>query len=420
MSERRLARFKHRVISWNPLKKSLFIIVIGILAFGTVIMLDGTIGEIFGQENMHPDIQAYRNRTSTILDGGLLYTDVHTETPPLINYLMIPAQLLGGDENVLVYSAYFSFFSILGGLLMYLALRRYDDTSAFIMSLLYMLSPFSLLEGGLANDETIVAFTVVLPAILIVINRSKIASLIIGLGIWTKMWAILLAPVHFLHSKTWKERLTIIAIIGGVSIAVAAPFLALCGDEFTWFLKYYFMGDPERTNEGFSAHMFLELGGISIPNVVSIALVLAGLLIAYFYAYWKGLGKWESMTLAIVVFFCLYHKMHGGYYLIPIAFLVAWGSTNWKIAARCFLLYVPVMLAVAFAPPMVEGDAFIHFEGSWIVGLIFAISANILLLETTYVAMKEKSFITRGIERLEESDSIDEVEKTSTPGMPEV
>ena len=399
MAERRHGRFKETVISWSPLKKSLFILAVGIIVYGTVIVLDSSvISQLSGTENMHSDIEAYRARTSTILGGGLLYTDVHTETPPLINYLLVPAQLLGGSDHIWVYSAYFSVFGILSGLLMYLTLRRFDDSIAFAMGLLFILSPFGFLEGGLANDETIVAFTVIVPALLMVLERSRFASLAIGLGIWTKMWAILLAPVHFLQLRSWKERLLVIGIIAGVSIAVATPFLLLAGDEFTWFLQYYFIGNSERKNEGLSAHMFLELGGLEIPNLVSLAVVLIGLLFAYLYAYKRGLGKWESMTLAVVVFFALYPKMHGGYYLIPVAFLLAWGAENWKIAARCFLLYIPVTLAVALAPPMVPGDALIHFEGSWIFGLVSALAASAMLLEATYTVMKNRSFITRAIE----------------------
>ena len=401
MSGRRLGRFKEAVISWSPLKKSLFILAIGTIVYGTVIALDVLmIGAMAGLESMHPDIDVYRARTSAILEGRLLYSDVHTETPPLINYLLVPAQLLGGGEHIWVYSAYFSFFGILSGLLIYLALRRHNDLLAFTMGLLFILSPFGFMEGGLANDETIVAFTIVVPALLMVLERNRTASLAIGLGIWTKMWAILLAPVQFLHMRSWKERLIMVGIVVGISLAVAAPFLILAGDEFTWFLQYYLIGNSERKNEGFSAHMFLEMGGLEIPNYVTLALVLIGLLAAYLYAYRKGLGKWESMTLAVVVFFCLYHKMHGGYFLIPIAFLLAWGAENWKIAARCFLMYIPVILAVAFSPTMEQdgGIAFFEFEGSWILGLVFALMASIMLLETTYTAMKSKSFITRAIE----------------------
>lgn len=422
MSERRHGRFKEAVISWSPLKKSLFLVLIAIMVYGTVIALDGpVVSEIFGEENFHPDIRLYRERTSTILEGGLLYTDVHTETPPLINYLLIPAQLMGGGDHIWVYSAYFSFFGLISALMMYHALRRYDDWLAFVMGLLFILSPFGFIEAGLGEDETIVAFTVLLPALLMVLERNRLASLAIGLGIWTKMWAILLAPAHFLQQRSWKERWIMIGIIAGVTILVALPFLILCGDEFTWFLQYYFIGNPDRKAEGFSTFQFLQWGGYGIPMRISLALVLIGLLFAYLYAYKKGLGKWESMTLAVTVFFVLYPKMHTGYYLIPIAFLLAWAAENRHIAARCFLMFLPVILAVAFSPtvgPGGGGTAFIEFEGSWILGLAFALTASIMLLEATYTAMKNKSFITRAIEEEKARGSADGPITSASAGAP--
>mgnify|MGYP000925104656 CR=1 FL=1 len=402
MSGRRRGRFQDTVNSWSPLKKSLFLIVIAILVYGTVIALDETVITKFtGEEYMHTDIKVYRDRTSTILEGGLLYTDVHTETPPLISYFLIPAQLLGGGDHIWVYSAYFSFFGILSGLLIYHVLRRYDDRSAFAMGLLFILSPFGFVEAGLGQDETIMVFTVIVAALLMAIERNRLASLAIGLGIWTKMWAILLAPVHFLYLRSWRERGIMIGILAAVTILVTVPFLVLAGDEFIWFLQYYFIGNPDRTAEGFSVYQFLKWGGFGLPNMISLTLVLIGLLVAYLYSYKKNLGKWESMTLAIVVFFVLYPKMHTGYYLIPIAFLLAWGAENWKIAARCLLIPIPVWLATAFSPMIgATGDnaAFFQFEGSWILGMLFALAASVMLLETTHAAMKNRSFITRAIE----------------------
>lgn len=397
-------RFKETTASWGPWKKSLLLVLIAILVYGTVIALEGpVIMEMFGEENVHPDIDVYRARTSTILNGGLLYADVHTETPPLINYLLVPAQLLGGGDHVWVYSAYFSFFGLLSAMLIYHVLRRYDDHLAFMMSLLFVLSPFGFIEAGTGNDETIVAFTVLVPALLMILERNRLASVAMGLCIWTKMWAILLVPIHFLRRRTWKERGLMIGIIGAISAAVAAPFLILCGDDFTWFLRYYFIGNSERKIEGFSVFQFLESGGYGVPMAVELALVLLGLLAAYLYAYRKDLGKWESITLALAVFFVLYPKIHTGYYLIPIMFLLAWAAENRMIAARCFLMYVPVILAVAFSPTA-DGYAFFQFEGSWIFGLGCSLAASAMLLETTYTAMKTKPFITRAIERVADGE----------------
>lgn len=407
MSVSMTCRIKGTVTSWGPIKKVLVLALVGFMVYGTVIALDAAVlTNVFGTSNLHKDISAYQARSSTILDGGLLYTDVHTETPPLINYLLVPAQLLGGGSHIWVYSAYFSLFGLLIALVLYLVLRRYDDYLAFMVGLLFILSPFGFVVAGTGEDETIAAFTVIIPALLMLIERNRLSTLYSALGIWTKMWSILLVPIQFLRAQTWKERMMIITVILVISALLADPFLVLCGNDFTWFLRFYFIGDSNEKAGGLSVFNFMDEGGIGIPKQLELAIVLLGLGAAYLYAYKNKLGVWESITLAMVVFFALYPKMYAGYYLIPIAFLLAWAVEDIKIAARCFLIYIPVVLAGGFAPNA-DASSFFQFSGSWMIGLLFSLCASVMLIETAYAAMKKPSFISRS--------SIGSVEKKSGP-----
>jgi hypothetical protein len=388
-------RVKDRIVSWSPRKKVLVLVMVGLAVYGATIALDvSLLTNIFGEQYMHADVDVYRARTSTILDGGLLYADVHTETPPLINYLLVPAQLLGGGDHALVYSAYFCFFGLLGALMLYLALRRYNDYLAFLMGLMFILSPFGFIEAGTGEDETIVAFTIILPSLLMLLGRNRLSTVTSALGIWTKMWAILLVPIQFLRAQSWREKAKIVIVILVITALVAIPFLILCGNDFTWFLRFYLIGDGENKSGGMSIFHFMDEGGIGIPIQVELAMVLLGLAIAYLYSYKKKLGVWESITLVMVVFFALYPKIHTGYYLIPITFLLAWAAEDIKIAARCFLIYIPVIFAVAFSTRG-DGSSFFHFPGSWMFGLLASLCASIMLIETAYVAMKRRPFISR-------------------------
>lgn len=410
MAERKKGKLLAKVGSWSTRKKVAYLVTAGVIVYGATILFDTFVLTNMFQA-MHPDVGVYRARTSTILDGGLLYTDTHTETPPLVNYLLVPAQLLGGGDHIWVYAAYFSLFGILTALLMYWVLRRYDDNLAFLVGLLFILSPFGFMEAGTAEDETIVAFTVILPALLMLIGKDRLSPIVTALGIWTKMWAILLVPIQFLRAQGWKEKARIIIVIAAISAAVAVPFLILAGDDFTWFLQYYFIGNSERKAEGFSAFRFLAEGGFGVPAPVELALVLIGLASTYLYAYKKKWGVWESITLVTVVFFVLYPKMHIGYYLIPISLLLVWAVEDAKLAARCFLLYAPAILAVSFHP-LGDGSAFFQFPGSWIVGLALSLVISGLLVETAYRALQKKPFVSRGAE---ESEGV-EKEGTSPEG----
>ena len=62
------------------------------------------------ERELDKDIKIFRDRAQTILDGELLYRDTEwiTVTPPVINYLFVPAVLLG--DTAFVWMAWFSFF----------------------------------------------------------------------------------------------------------------------------------------------------------------------------------------------------------------------------------------------------------------------------------------------------------------------
>jgi len=124
----RFDRLLGRISSLSPERKLLLYAAIALLVYGTMIVVDNAfLMAAIDPHLSHPDMDVYRARTQTILDGGLLYRDVHTETPPIINYLLVPAQVLGGAEHDWVWSAYFSLFDFLLAALLYLGLRHLDE-----------------------------------------------------------------------------------------------------------------------------------------------------------------------------------------------------------------------------------------------------------------------------------------------------
>ena len=128
------------------------------------------------------------------MDGELLYRDVHTETPPLINYFLVPAQVLGGAEHYWVWAAYQTAFAFLLSMMLYFALRRYDEVRAFQVGFLALLCPFLIDETQIGEDGALVAFVFFSALLLMLLNRNRYAALAIVIGIWTKMWSLLLAP----------------------------------------------------------------------------------------------------------------------------------------------------------------------------------------------------------------------------------
>jgi 4-amino-4-deoxy-L-arabinose transferase-like glycosyltransferase len=381
-------------LDWK--KKVAVLFLVTIVVYGTGIATDMMyISKDVAPELSHPDVPRYQNRTQTILDGGLLYRDVHTETPPIINYILVPAQLLGGADHVWVWSIYFSLFAFFLASMMYVSFRKTDENKAFLASVMVLFCPFLLIESSLGEDESIMAFLFMLAAILMFYDKKRWSAVAVALGIWTKMFPLLLLPTEFLRQRALKDKVVLVAVVSLVTVLVTGAFLILCYDDFTYFLNFYFLGDSNRPTGGQSFWHFLNMGGLVIPRPIELGIIGGGMVLTYLYCHVKKLGVWESMTLAMLAFFVLYPKVHTGYYAIIFALLVIWAVENKGIALRIYLAFVPIIASVAFSD-LESGDTYIEFEGSWLIGLALNLAGTLLLIDATRLALKSKPFICIG------------------------
>jgi 4-amino-4-deoxy-L-arabinose transferase-like glycosyltransferase len=376
-------------LDWK--KKILVLFFIALLVYGTGIAAD----MLFLSTNVphsHYDLPRYRERTQTIIDGDILYRDAATETPPLINYFMVPAQLIGGADHFWIYSAYFSMFAFLTSVMLYLAFRRFDDRKAFLVGVVVTLCPFLISESCMCEDEPIMVFMFLLAAVLMFMDMKKWSAVAIATGIWTKMFSLLLMPTEFLRQKKWKDRFYLVSIVIIITAMVTGPFLILCYNDYSEFLNFYFLGDSNRPTGGQSFWHFLRMGGINLPGKIELSLVLEGLLVTYLYCHVKKLGIWESMTLAMLAFFVLYPKTHTGYYAILFVMLAVWAVENRKVAMRIFAAWLPIVITAGFSQ-LESGKASIYFDGSWMVGLCLNIIGMLLFIDAARIALKNRPFI---------------------------
>ena len=394
-----IAWLGRRIGSIPQAKRGLVLLVFGILLLGGLIALDQLVinkmlESSFGQFS---DISFYQERARTILDGKWLYRDVQSEAPPLISYFFVIPQLAGGSEAA--YQTYFAAFTLLTAMALYFGLRRWDDLKAFKIGMVYLLSPFGVIESVFGiQDESIMVFLFLLAVLLAVRGNGRWSVLTVAIGIWTKVFAALFYPILLLKTKGWRERFIHLGIIAAFSIAISLPFLIVAPNEFLAFPTYYFLGGSAAPASGISVWDFLGAGGLSVPGTVLLAVALAGLIGGLWLIKKRDLEIWPGILLVMVIFLIFYSRIVVGYYILPVALLLVWAVDDRKMLLKTFLLYMPIFASLAFTRDTRLGHAVINEPWSWAAGLALSLLGTLMLIDLTLQALKKRPFIYRSKE----------------------
>lgn len=335
---------------WSTRKKILALILITLVIHIAMLAIDAlwvSQSPLFGEHTyIKCDLSRYIGRAETILQGGLLYRDFHTETPPLINYIfLIPTAI---SPSAISFEIFLSLFNVFTVLLLFYALKNVDEKIAFLSALLYSFLPFALNSAIFeVQDEPIVAFFFLLPIVLMRFGKRNLAATMIGMGIWIKAFPLLLLPILIFEDKNNKERLLHLVLIGVISLLITLPYLILCPDEFIQFLRYYIFG--KNGIEGISYWRFLIYEFMGNLGIASLAVLLAGMGATYFWILKSKKSVWISCLIVVLAFFILYRKIHWNYYLYPLALLAPFHFMDKGIRWRIWAVVALVLCTQPFA-----------------------------------------------------------------------
>jgi len=385
MAEGGSRKFIERVRSMSPYHHVAAILLVGIVVYGSFIVVDGLIirqwlDSSFGTT---PDLAIYQERTSLILNGGLIYRDLDIEAPPLINYLLLPAQIIGGEWWA--YEIYFSLFPILTSLGIYAVMRRWDDHRAFLAALLFVICPFAVQDATWGiQDEPMVAFFYILPVLLLLGGHARSSAVAVAVGFWTKFLPIVTYPITLLSIKGTRERLLSIGLVILVSGLVALPFLILAPEEFLRFPSYYLLGRSGEGSAGMSIINLIGVGGWHLPGEVGAGLTVAALLLSYYlFKRWK-LDVWRGAMLTTVMFISVYPMIRLGYFILPFAFFSLWAVQYKGIALRLIPMYVTLLFGQGFERASPGFD----YSFSWLLGLVLVTAGILIMLDITRLCLK--------------------------------
>jgi hypothetical protein len=381
-------------------RRTYYLILIWAAFYGALIAIDvlwarGVIDSTIGPVT---DISYYRYRTQGILDGQWLYRDIPCESPPLIVYFMIPAQLANGGN--LAYQIWFSIFVLLTSLTLYWGLRRFDSRLAFIAGILFMFVPVGTVETVLGiQDDSIMVWIFVLSIVLAAMSKWRTSVFVMAIGAWTKTINAFLYPFIWHEVRSRRERLIHLGIIAAVSLFVALPYLIVCPIDFLKFPLYYFFssGADVPPTGGQSIWDFLAMGGLVLPSWFFLFLIIFTMVSAYLYAFRKKMTILEGMLVVLTTFVIFYSRSAAGYFMLPISLLLIWGVEDKWISVRCMFLYFPLIASAFFSKNNPSGVPYLDVPWGWIAGALLQLIALIMIFDATRAALHKKNFVDRAI-----------------------
>jgi hypothetical protein len=275
-------------------------------------------------------------RSETVLNGGLLYRDVFTATPPLTNLLIIPPSLvpiLYGNVNPWATLSFMVFFSLFNLFTAFVLLAMGSGKAAgFWAAVVFLLNPLTFGNTVLRRqDESIVVFFIALSLLYILRDQNTRGAIAIGLGLLTKLSAALVIPVALWHKRDWRYLMIppLVFLLG------MAPFLILAGrDAIFW----------DFTTSG-AQHPF-QLKGVSlvalwnsgagdtgqIPLMPPIILMVVGVGAAVVFLAWKRFGILEDLIILTTTVYVLSPKLHTGYFSLLVMLMAPFVRNWWQIA----------------------------------------------------------------------------------------
>ncbi|MBS3790067.1 MAG: hypothetical protein KGY66_04035 [Candidatus Thermoplasmatota archaeon] len=324
------------------------------------------------------DIAKFHRRASVLLQRGNLYEDTRTGPPPLINFMFIPPTLLSPPVSwggyYLSFYIYFSLFILLGSLLLFLGFKDWGEDKAFALSIFYLINPISLTT--IIQDESVIAFIIILIIFLLIKGKEKLGALTIGLGSVTKVWSGFFIPAQlFDRNINFKKRIYNLVITVSVIGVLFLFFYLIWGPKVFWFLKFYSGTHSKFHPRDVSIWKNLVSIPVSIPLPSSSTIIVFIIIIELIVLYLAYMKKWDTIsifTVTLFIFMLFYPKMHLDYYLLLLPTLLFYSFRNRRnlMLFISFYLFLILSRSMKYLP---EGPFHITIWVSFIAGLLFTL-----------------------------------------------
>ena len=279
-------------------------------------------------------------RTETILNGGVLYRDVFTTTPPLTNLLLIVPSVVSGwfghlnPWSTLSFMLYFSLFNLFAALvLLYMGKTR---EVGYKTAVFFLLNPLTFGNTILRRqDESIIVFFIAVSILFFLRQQHVRSALAIGAAMLVKLTGAVTLPIALLHSRNWRYLLFPFLLFALVML----PFLLAAGrDAMFWDVSKRETQHPfqfDGVSLGSLWNRYHEEAE-QVPLEGPAVLFVVGVGLTAVYLTQKSHGFLEDLTLLVAVVLILSPKLHTGYFSM-LALTMAPLAQRYRFTASYFL-----------------------------------------------------------------------------------
>ncbi|MCE7749763.1 MAG: DUF2029 domain-containing protein [Candidatus Heimdallarchaeota archaeon] len=360
------------------------------------------------------DQVVFYNRGKGVLYGLLPYRDFYTKAAPLSSYLWAPLILISmiftndyspdlltsanyTDSASMMFSSYvfrtfFVICLIAAAVVLYKLLELKKNKHSFWISLTFAINPFFLyLVSFWGSDESILPLLILLPIYLFEKKKSYLATIIIILGAGLKYVPIFLAPLIWIYSENWKQRIiqSVILLLGIVAVYLPFYFVDPAG-----FLAQFDNKIAHDGNQGILSVLqtssAINFDEYSYVFVIVTFLLLAGFSLYFFFK--KENWNYQLVNVLFMVFLLFYPKIQFSFVVLMYPFLFI--SIFKKRFERWISLTVLItsMISGEMANLLIKGttENIFLISFAWIIVLLFYLSMITLLLKILLDSMLKK------------------------------
>lgn len=224
--------------------------------------------------NYYSDFNAFWNRPE-VQALSIPYVDFVFEYPPLSGLILYTSMLTSQMRDVTTwYLTYLAWLAIFTALLAYGSCRLCELTGADKSRVVTRVFLTGSMIGYLAyNYDLVLAALLTLSLCALLLNRRKLSAVLLGLGVVTKLFPVMLLPI-FLQQLRSKREILVYLIVFGVTVGCFYAPIAIVSLDTLWrMLTLTFEGGPENSWLVF----FLDYPPYTIMRYVSVAIWLVAL-----------------------------------------------------------------------------------------------------------------------------------------------